>query len=150
STTRGTDPVRFTGLPEALRCTATPLGAGAQGAALMYSIALARQAARTIDIQTFIWHDDLLYDAALQAAQRGVRVRMLLDDANVTAAIDPILALLSQQPNLEVRLYNPFASRGSKAAGFVTDFERVNHRMHNKSFTVDSMTTRPRPRARNP
>jgi len=65
----------------------------------MYSIALARQAARTIDIQTFIWHDDatgmLLYDAALQAAQRGVRVRMLLDDANVTAAIDPILALLS-------------------------------------------------------
>jgi len=106
-------------------------------------IALARQAARTIDIQTFIWHDDatgmLLYDAALQAAQRGVRVRMLLDDANVTAAIDPILALLSQQPNLEVRLYNPFASRGSKAAGFVTDFERVNHRMHNKSFTVDNV-----------
>jgi putative cardiolipin synthase len=104
---------------------------------------LVKVAVRTIDIQTFIWHDDatgtLLYDAVLEAAERGVRVRMLLDDANVTSAIDPILALLSRQPNLEIRLYNPFVSRGSKAEGFMTDFGRVNHRMHNKSFTVDNV-----------
>jgi putative cardiolipin synthase len=108
-------------------------------------MALVKEAVRSIDVQTFIWHDDatgtLLYEAVLKAAERGVRVRLLLDDANITAAIDPILALLSQQPNLEVRLYNPFVSRGSKASGFMTDFGRVNHRMHNKSFTVDNVVT---------
>ena len=81
---------------------------------------LARAAARSIDIQTFIWHDDatgtLLYEEMMQAAQRGVRVRLLLDDANTTPAIDRILALLMRQPHIELRLYNPFVSRGSKAS----------------------------------
>ncbi|MDM0070013.1 phospholipase D family protein [Variovorax sp. J31P207] len=106
-------------------------------------VALVRNAARSIDIQTFIWHDDaagtLLYEEVLRAAERGVRVRILLDDANTTRSIDSILALLASQPNVEVRLYNPFVSRGSKALGFITDFSRVNHRMHNKSFTVDNL-----------
>jgi putative cardiolipin synthase len=108
-------------------------------------VRLARQAAKSIDIQTYIWHEDatgtLLFEEMMQAARRGVRVRMLLDDANSTRKIDPILTLLAREPNVEVRLYNPFVGRGSKAIGFLTDFDRLNHRMHNKSFTVDNRVT---------
>jgi putative cardiolipin synthase len=106
---------------------------------------MVRIAVRSIDIQTFIWHDDatgtLLYQEVLLAAQRGVRVRLLLDDANVTPAIDRILAMLMQQANVELRLYNPFVSRSTKVTGFMTDFNRLNHRMHNKSFTIDGLAT---------
>lgn len=88
-------------------------------------ILLARSAARSIDIQTFIWHGDatgtLLFEVVIRAAERGVRVRLLLDDAN-TAGLDPTLALLAAQPNIELRLYNPFVDRGSRAMGFLTDF----------------------------
>jgi putative cardiolipin synthase len=107
-------------------------------------VALARAAARSIDIQTFIWKSDetgtLLYEEMLRAAERGVRVRLLLDDIN-TKGLDPILALLDAQPNIEVRLYNPFVGRGSRALGLLGDFERLNRRMHNKSFTVDNQAS---------
>lgn len=107
-------------------------------------IALARAAVRSIDIQTFIWHADatgtLLLDEVLRAAERGVRVRLLLDDAN-TLGLDPTLQLLASHPNLDLRLYNPFVGRGSRALGYLTDFTRLNHRMHNKSFTVDNVIT---------
>jgi putative cardiolipin synthase len=110
--------------------------------ALAARLALARAATRSIDIQTFIWHPDaagtLLWEEVLRAAERGVRVRLLLDDLN-TAGTDPTLALLMSQPNVELRLYNPFVGRGSRALGFLGDFERLNHRMHNKSFTVDNV-----------
>jgi len=109
--------------------------------ALAVRLALVRAAARSVDIQTYIWHADaagtLLHAEVLRAAARGVRVRILLDDAN-TAGLDPVLALLDGQPNIEVRLYNPFPDRGSRALGYVGDFGRLNHRMHNKSFTVDN------------
>ena len=76
---------------------------------------LARAAERSLDVQYYIWHDDmtgsLLLDALWQAAERGVRVRLLLDDNN-TAALDEALAALDAHPNIEVRLFNPFASRG--------------------------------------
>lgn len=102
--------------------------------------ALARRATRSIDVQTFIWHADatgtLLFEEMVRAAERGVRVRLLLDDMN-TAGTDPTLALLAAQPGIELRLYNPFVSRGPRAFSFLGDFERLNHRMHNKSFTVD-------------
>ena len=102
---------------------------------------LARSATRSIDIQTFIWHPDstgtLMFEEVLRAAERGVRVRLLLDDLN-TAGTDPTLALLASNPNLELRLYNPFVTRGSRGLGYLGDFARLNHRMHNKSFTVDS------------
>ena len=105
---------------------------------------LARTAARSIDIQTFIWHPDstgtLLFELMMQAAERGVRVRLLLDDLN-TAGTDQTLALLASHPNIELRLYNPFVGRGSRTIGFITDFTRLNHRMHNKSFTVDNVAT---------
>jgi cardiolipin synthase C len=108
-------------------------------------IALARAATRSIDIQTFIWHADatgtVMFDEVLRAAERGVRVRLLLDDVNTSSGLDRTLVLLASNPNLELRLYNPFVVRGSRAFGFLTDFTRVNHRMHNKSFTVDNLAT---------
>jgi putative cardiolipin synthase len=99
---------------------------------------------RSIDIQTFIWHADasgtLMFEEILRAAERGVRVRLLLDDVN-SVGFDPTLVLVASNPNLELRLYNPFVVRGPRAFGFLTDFTRVNHRMHNKSFTVDNLAT---------
>ena len=104
-------------------------------------ILLAGAADRSIDVQYYIWHDDevgrLMFEALWQAAKRGVRVRMLLDDLN-TKGLDPTIAALDAHPNIEVRLYNPLTQRGARALNFVGDFERVNRRMHNKSFTVDN------------
>lgn len=102
---------------------------------------LARAAERSIDVQYYIWHADtsgsLLAHALWEAAERGVRVRMLLDDAN-TGGLDPLLATLNAHPKIEVRLFNPFANRSWRAGDYVADFRRVNRRMHNKSFTVDN------------
>jgi putative cardiolipin synthase len=107
-------------------------------------VLLARAATQSIDIQTYIWRGDatgtMMFEEVLRAAERGVRVRLLLDDAN-TSGLDPTLALLASQPNLELRLYNPFVGRGSRGLGLLADFERLNHRMHNKSFTVDNQAT---------
>jgi len=109
--------------------------------ALGMRLALLRAATRSIDIQTFIWHADnsgtLLYEEVLRAAERGVRVRLLLDDVNAEG-LDPVFALLDAEPNIQLRLYNPFTSRGSRGLGFLGDFERLNRRMHNKSFTIDN------------
>lgn len=105
---------------------------------------LAGAADRSIDVQYYIWHDDevgnLLFEALWQAAERGVRVRMLLDDLN-TKGLDPTIAALDNHPNIEVRLYNPLVQRDVRALNFVGDFARVNRRMHNKSFTVDNQIT---------
>ncbi|MBV7366074.1 phospholipase D-like domain-containing protein, partial [Streptococcus vulneris] len=75
-----------------------------------------------------------------EAADRGVRVRLLLDD-NGTSGLDRELAALDGHPNIEVRLYNPFALRWPKTLGYLTDFSRLNRRMHNKSFTADNQAT---------
>ncbi|MCK2185460.1 phospholipase D family protein [Halomonas getboli] len=105
---------------------------------------LAESAERTLDVQYYIWHDDitgsLLYRALLDAADRGVRVRMLLDDTNTTG-LDHKLAALDAHPNIEVRLFNPFVIRSPRFVGYLTDFSRANRRMHNKSFTADNQAT---------
>ncbi len=105
---------------------------------------LARIAERSLDVQYYIWRDDmagqLLFDTLRQAADRGVRVRLLLDD-NGTAGLDETLAALDAHPHIEVRLFNPFVQRRWRMLGFVTDFDRANRRMHNKSFTVDNQAT---------
>jgi putative cardiolipin synthase len=107
-------------------------------------VLLARSAERSLDMQYFIWHGDttgqLLWEAAWQAAERGVRVRLLLDDAN-TSGLDATIAALDAHPNIEVRLFNPFAHRLFRAADFASDFSRVNRRMHNKSFTADNQAS---------
>lgn len=73
----------------------------------------------------------------LMAADRGVRVRLLLDDGG-TSGLDDALLALHQHPNAEVRIFNPFVLRGLfKKLGYVTEFSRNNRRMHNKSFSAD-------------
>ncbi|MEG2032634.1 MAG: phospholipase D-like domain-containing protein, partial [Janthinobacterium sp.] len=105
---------------------------------------LAAAAQRSLDVQYYIWHKDitgtLLFDALRQAAERGVRVRLLLDDNN-TSGLDQTLALLGKQANLEIRLFNPFMPRSPRALAFLADFSRLNRRMHNKSFTADNQAT---------
>ena len=105
---------------------------------------LANSAQSSLDVQSYIWHGDitgtLLFGALRAAADRGVRVRLLLDD-NGTEGLDDTLALLDAHANFEVRLYNPFVRRGARILGFLTDFSRLNRRMHNKSFTVDGQAT---------
>lgn len=107
-------------------------------------ILLARAAERSIDAQYYIWHGDLtgslLFEELRAAADRGVRVRLLLDDNN-TSGLDPVIAALDAHPNIEVRLFNPFPIRRPRLIGFLTDFSRLNRRMHNKSFTVDNQAT---------
>ena len=104
---------------------------------------LAAVAERTLDVQYYIWENDmtgtLLFEALHAAADRGVRVRLLLDDNN-TSGLDPILAALDAHPNIEVRLFNPFVIRKPRI-GYLTDFFRANRRMHNKSFTADNQVT---------
>ena len=105
---------------------------------------LADVAERSLDVQYYIWHDDisggLLLDALRRAADRGVRVRLLLDDNN-TSELEPVLLELVEHRNIEVRLFNPFRVRGLRALDYLTDFARVNRRMHNKSFTADNQVT---------
>lgn len=105
---------------------------------------LAAAAERTLDVQSYIWRDDttgrLVLQALREAADRGVRVRLLLDD-NGIAGLDPLLAALDAHPQIEVRLFNPFPVRWFKPLGFVTDFSRANRRMHNKSFSADAQAT---------
>ena len=107
-------------------------------------VLLAAVAEKSLDVQYFIWHGDqvgyLLMEALWQAAERGVRVRLLLDDLN-THGLDPAIAALDAQPNIEVRLYNPLVQRDVRALNFLTDFTRVNRRMHNKSFTADNQVS---------
>ena len=102
---------------------------------------LAGTAERSLDVQYYIWHGDetgyLLFEALWAAAERGVRVRLLLDD-NGTAGLDATIAALDAHPNIEVRLYNPVFNRNARALSFLTDFTRLNRRMHNKSFTADN------------
>jgi putative cardiolipin synthase len=107
-------------------------------------ILLAQAAERTLDVQYYIWCKDmtgtLMFAALRKAADRGVRVRLLLDDNN-TAGLDATLTALDAHPNIEVRLFNPFVLRNMRPLGYLFDFNRANRRMHNKSFTADSQAT---------
>jgi len=112
--------------------------------ALLWRAALAGAAERTIDAQYFIWGDDnigrLAAEGLVRAAERGVRIRLLIDDFGVF--VEPRhLALLDVHRNIEVRLYNPTGVRSNsqfmRILTLLGDFERLNRRMHNKAFIVD-------------
>ncbi len=107
-------------------------------------VLLAEAAERSLDVQYYIWQDDitgrLILQSLHQAAERGVRVRLLLDD-NGTSGLDDILADFNAHPRIEVRLFNPFSVRSPKAIGYLMHFSRANRRMHNKSFTADNQAT---------
>lgn len=115
------------------------LGNGAD--AFNSRLALIEAAEVAIDAQYYIWHDDvsgmLLLDALDRAAQRGVRVRLLVDD-NGVPGMDDYLAALNQHNNFSIRLFNPSTVRRPKLFGYAFDFMRMNRRMHNKSLTVDN------------
>ena len=104
----------------------------------------ARLARRSLDVQTFIWHPDLtgslLVQRLLEAADRGVRVRVLVDDMDARHN-NATFAALAAHRNIAVRIFNPFISRqgalGMIAEGLL-DFERINHRMHNKTWIADN------------
>ena len=105
---------------------------------------LAKRARRSLDLQYYVIENDgaggLLLRALNEAAQRGVRVRLLVDDL-YTAHTDQLLLALSTTPNIEVRLFNPFCcARGGLGERFVAsafDIPRLNHRMHNKLLIAD-------------
>lgn len=109
--------------------------------ALAHRILLAERAERSIDLQYYLIKNDVsgkaLLRSLLRAADRGVRVRFLLDDV-FTGGYDAALAALDAHPNFEIRIFNPFANRNARFIDGLTGFARVNRRMHNKSFTVDN------------
>ena len=105
---------------------------------------LAQVAARSIDLQYYMIHDDhvgtLLMEKVLEAADRGVRVRILLDDID-EGHRDFKLVAFDRHPNIEVRIFNPFGRNVSRLWQYISGFGRQTRRAHNKSFTVDNMAT---------
>jgi len=108
-------------------------------------IALADHAERTLDLQYYIIHQDesarTLLDHVREAADRGVRVRVLVDDLN-TAGEDRRFLHLGHHVNIEVRVFNPFpggrSATWSRILTSISDIPRINHRMHNKLFVADN------------
>lgn len=105
---------------------------------------LAQFASRSIDAQYYIWNGDLtgrlLLHDIIAAADRGIRVRLLIDD-NPTIGLDRMWSAVNSHPRIEVRLFNPFTIRRPRSFNYLTDFARINRRMHNKSLTIDSQVT---------
>ena len=106
-------------------------------------LALADEAVATLDVQYFLWQNDasgaLLAQRLLDAANRGVKVRLLLDDFAVSKS-GALVARLDAHPSIEVRVFNPWASRGSMfgvAVEFLARTKTLNRRMHNKSYIAD-------------
>ena len=118
---------------------------GSADTAFAARLALTRQAERTLDLQYYAIHADAstreLLAAVRDAAERGVRVRILLDDFNTQGPDARVLQLVFV-PGVEIRLFNPI--RGPRSNGFLRilsslhDFKRMQHRMHNKLFLADN------------
>jgi putative cardiolipin synthase len=113
--------------------------------ALAARLALAQRATHSLDVQYYLFHNDtsgkLVAAALLAAAERGVRVRMLIDDID-TADKEVGLATLNAHPNIQIRLFNPFQTRSTnllvKGWHALRDSTRLNRRMHNKAFIADN------------
>ncbi len=109
---------------------------------LAWRLALIDSATTSLDIQTYLWYPDnvgrLILQRAVDAANRGVRVRLIVDDL-VTIGIDQVLYELQNQPNIEVRLFNPWEDRAmlSRAGEMIAEMERLNTRMHDKLMIAD-------------
>jgi len=105
-------------------------------------LALIDSAVSSLDIQTYLWYPDysgkLLLERAVQAADRGVRVRLIVDDL-LTIGQDQLIFELHRLPNVEMRLFNPWRDRSTLARGaeFIAEMERMNTRMHDKLLIAD-------------
>ena len=102
---------------------------------------LAHMAERSIDVQYYLYHDDLVgrlfTDQLVKAADRGVRVRVLVDDMDLSGR-DLGAVAMDSHPNIEVRIFNPFSRKAGRASQLITRMGEVTRRMHNKSFNVDN------------
>ena len=109
--------------------------------AFIVRLALADLAERSLDMQYYMWDGDttgrIVVDRVMKAADRGVRVRLLLDDPFYKDS-DSIKACLDAHPNVEIRLFNPLTNRRWSILDFIFDFGRVNRRMHNKLMVADN------------
>jgi len=105
---------------------------------------LAQGADRSIDVQYYMIHNDLtgilFGDQLLKAADRGVRIRLLIDDMDLEKR-DKGLSTLAAHSNIDLRIFNPFSREMIRAPQFLLRFGSVTRRMHNKSFTVDNQVT---------
>ena len=105
---------------------------------------LAQLAEKSIDTQYYMIHNDvvgsLFVEQLIKAAKRGVRVRLLVDDIDQEGR-DFGAAVLDSQPNIEVRIFNPFARNKGRISQYITGFGKQTRRAHNKSFTVDNQMT---------
>lgn len=114
--------------------------------ALIARLALAKLATQTLDVQYYLWHDDetgrLLARGMLEAADRGVRVRMLIDDIHL-AGRETGWAALDRHRNISIRIFNPFRVRAwpslKRLLEVIREGGRLNHRMHNKAFVADRL-----------
>jgi cardiolipin synthase C len=109
--------------------------------AFIVRLALADMAERSLDMQYYVWDGDttgrIIVDHVMKAANRGVSVRLLVDDPFYKAS-DSVKAALDAHPNVEIRLFNPLANRRWSILDFIFDFGRVNRRMHNKLMVADN------------
>lgn len=112
--------------------------------AFVARVVMAKSAEKTIDAQYYLLHNDevgkLFIDQLLKAADRGVRVRLLVDDMDMEGR-DVGAAVLGAHPNIEVRFFNPFGRNTNRIFQYVTGFGYQTRRSHNKSFTVDATAT---------
>lgn len=108
--------------------------------ALAARLSLIDKAEKTLDLQYYIWDNDkvgaLALHALIRAANRGVKVRLLIDDNNAKQT-EGIFLALAQHPNIQVKLFNPYRFRKYRALDMIFDLKRINRRMHNKSFITD-------------
>ena len=109
--------------------------------AFIVRLALADLAERSLDMQYYSWDGDttgrIIVDRVMKAADRGVRVRLLVDDPFYKAS-DSVKAALDAHPNVEIRLFNPLTNRSWSGLDFLFDFSRANRRMHNKLMVADN------------
>ncbi|WP_144213897.1 phospholipase D family protein [Shewanella donghaensis] len=112
--------------------------------AFVARLAMIEAATKSIDLQYYIYRNDetgkILSLFLYKAAERGVRVRILLDDLTTVNGDEGLLAI-ANHPNIDVRLFNPSFERHYRGMAFLWDFNRLNHRMHNKSLTIDNLVT---------
>jgi putative cardiolipin synthase len=114
-------------------------------AALDWRLRAIDSATESIEIQTFLWHFDqagaMVLDHTLKAADRGIHVRILVDDTFLVHE-DQLLLALAEHPNIEYRVFNPFKRRSGGLATRqflnLAEFRRLDHRMHNKAMVVDN------------
>jgi putative cardiolipin synthase len=146
----------FAGLEESIRSAHGPAVSGfmlldGNADALRWRLAIIDSAQHSIDAQYYLWYGDdagrILVQHLLEAADRGVRVRLLLDDLNTllqdagtVTQRDRVAALLDAHPDIELRLFNPWSKRGiaARVGEALGDLKRVNQRMHDKQLIVDN------------